>query len=1397
MNRRIALGLDIGSLFIKLVILDENRNLIFSKSLPHRGEIVQTTRAMVREKRLSTFCTSVSLIGRNAGIIGDLIGIAPDNEISALIHAVQQNLPGTRHIIDIGGSSLSLIDLDDQSRFTGYQTNTLCAAGTGSFLDEQAIRLGVDYHRPDLFPMVDLPPAMATRCAVFAKSDLIHRQQEGYSPPEMWSGICKSMARTITATLFKGRNPRGKIVVTGGVALNPHVMEWLNRELSGNMATLDYPQETGAYGAALLAGPPGRPLNWNLCDEPAAVTKKNTRPPLLLKTSHYPSFEVETAYTDLDGNAVRITQWPEKGRLSGYIGVDAGSTSTKLLMIDENENVILDIYRQTNGNPLKATASLFAALRDLVKSRKGSIQVLGVGTTGSGRKLVGRIIGADTIVNEITAHLKGAITAAPEVDTIFEIGGQDSKYIRVRNGNLCHAAMNYVCAAGTGSFIEEACHKTGQDLTRLGDDVMGVQAPFTSDRCTVFMDQDIRRQLRKGWSVREVMGGVLYSVAQNYLNKVVGHRHYSRNKILFQGATARNKGLVAAFENLLGVPLVVSPYCHVMGSWGAALFAKQAMAGHGRPSAFSGLSFSDETVRLTTQPCRLCANQCNITFAQIQGLSERLSWGYVCGRDPDDPKPKKNEAFKFFQQRNALWGQAGKPIQLSGKAPVIAFPRALLAYSLYPFWQTFFAELGFRLRLSKQTDDSIKSLATDWVGADYCYPVKLAHGHVRHLMADKKEERIFVPHCISADLNNRKTTQSYFCPYNMALPTLIRSATQLNAMDDSRLLTATADWRWDDRTAAFRLFKDLGNPLGITEGEIRKAWRAAMQTQKTFNREIRRAGQEALAEIRQSGLPALVMLGRPYNIYDPGANLALPEKIAGLGFRVLPLEFLNLEEEDIGEGFGNMFWDYGRKILEAAKIISRTPFLYAVYLNNFGCGPDSFIQSYVETIMGEKPMLMLELDEHGADAGYITRIEAFADVIRANTIKTVPVFQLTPPRTKLRDSGNRTLWLPPMGEGHPEFMAAILRNVGIDAQALPLETHDSFLLGRANTRGGECTPCPATMGAFIAKVKEQGGDHSRHALFMPTSSGPCRFGQYCVLNRMVLDRLGWTDVPIISWTSEDSYAGLDLTTRRRLWTGIITADILFKMRCRIRPYEIHPGRTEDLYCDYKRKLVKALETGKDVRPLLARAGKDFLALQAFKFRRPLVGIVGEIYVRNNRFINRDLIRKIEETGGEVWLTPISEWILYTTHMENLLSTDSKKGALNQAGSLIKNHFLQKDENSLMRQAGPILDNRHEPDITRILRKGERFLPMDFKGEAIITIGRAISFIETGADLVINCAPFGCMPGTITSGVFQAMQNHYQVPMVSLFFDGEDNDHTMIEIYLANLSETYRSFPSPA
>lgn len=1362
------LGLDLGSLTVKAVMTNDAGGTVSFYRF-HKGEPERTLLSIA--KILGDGPLSVAATGSGARRIADRLGITCVDPAVALIAGLDEG-SGIRHIIDIGGGSLSIVDLDEHGRFAGFRTNSLCAAGTGSFLDEQAARMGLSLEETGRPRDIDQPPRIAARCAVFAKSDLIHRQQEGFTIPQMWSGLCRGMVTTAMGTLFRGRRPSGPVLLAGGVAKNMEVVRWLKKELAVDLLIPSEPETFSARGALKTANSEPKRFHWDLLTNHKKSADMPRRPKLELTLSGYPSFECKRGHSD-DGTEVRAN-----GDISGdvVIGIDVGSTSTKAAIVDLQGNVVADLYRRTSGDPIGATQRILASIS---RAATGVLNVRGVGTTGSGRKMVGAIIGADRIINEITAHATGAAHTDPDVTTIFEIGGQDSKFISLVEGVPHDSNMNYVCAAGTGSFVEEQANKLGFALTEIGDSVMMTEPPFSTDRCTVFMEQDVHALIRQGFERSEVMGSVLYSVVQNYLNKVVGTRPYSKKKICFMGATARNKGLVAAFEKILGSPIAVSPYCHVMGAFGVALIVLGEVAKKNVPTTFRGLSFSKADVRLKRSECKLCQNSCRITHAVVENDrdADAPSWGYMCGKDPSENRMRVSHHFDAFRERERLVRHAGSVANLGANAPKVGIPRALLTYSFVPMWRRFMGELGMKLVLSSPSDETTLARSTDLVGSDYCYPVKLAHGHIHELAEDPDIEFIFLPYLVQAEPHDDDFKRSVFCPYNIAFPSI---ANECGALNGKPAAAPVINFQLDTKEVVEELHRAVSPHRNVSRERVWAAWKTALDAQKEFAERSEKIGRDAIARLEKSGEKGVVILGRPYNVYDLGSNLNLPQKVADLDLVALSVDMLPLRDVAIDPLFANMYWRYGRKILQAATFIAKHPNLHAVFLTNFGCGPDSFLQTYVERIMRGKPMLMLELDEHSADAGYITRLEAFRDVI-GRTGKITPHAPCIARKANIRT----TLWIPPMHPYSSPLLAAAVRSTGRSARALPLETKETFELAKRYCRGTECVPAPSTIGAFLSVLRSS-ADPSRESFFMPVANGPCRFGQYNTLHRIILDEAGFSDTHVESWGGESFSYGTDAGTSRILYNAIVAGDILYKARCRIRPYAKDRDAFDHLMGETLSEAERVSESSGDWTLFFKRTAAALSKVARTSAKRPLIGIVGEIYVRLNPFTNGNLVETIEDAGGEAWVAPLSEWFHYLAVLEKMRAKEEKSPLGVRLKSTIKKAYMMKRENDLTNKMRVVIGDRTEPHIGSTLRAGETVFPRQFDGESILTVGRAIEFAKNGADLVVNCSPFGCMPGTLTSGIFQRLEAKMGVPVVSLFFDGETDLKPLVRTYLSNV-----------
>jgi len=1381
------IGLDIGSCYTKVAVLDEAGRIVDHEFHAHGGKPLEGLgrfREFLYRKEVP-----VGITGSLASLLAARNGNAVD-EVQAMIRGSLHLAGSFQNILHLGSGSISLIKVGEDGRLLDYRSNSACAAGTGSFLDQQAGRMGIRLCEATGFEGTDNPPSVAARCAVFAKSDLIHRQQEGYTIPQLWCGLCKGLSFTIANTLLLGEPLKGRTVLIGGVALNREVRKWLERVLGTELFSVEHPHLVSAVGAALLAGnkaDSGLSVSAQ-AQEAEAERSHYRRPPLTLRRSRFALSSDCRESVDAEGNEIRVLE-SLGGVREVSLGMDIGSTSTKIALLDPSGKVLLDIYRRTSGDPIGAMKKLLRAAETVSRETGTRWEITACATTGSGRKLVGQILGADEIVNEITAHARGALLLFGDgIETLFEIGGQDSKYVHMQSGRVDHVNMNYVCAAGTGSFVEEQAKKLGFALQEIGDIVQGIAPPFTSERCTVFMERDVEKLLRDGFSREEAMAAVLYSVCFNYLTKVVGNRPVTGERILFQGATAKNKGLVAAFEVILGKEIVTSPFCHVAGAIGAAELAREKLAASGRKTTFRGLGLSSRNVRVFYSQCDLCVNRCKITHAEIEGEANTPSWGYLCGREPDDSHRKPNTLYEPFETRNRLFARAGRPAagkasaSSAASAPVVRMPRALSFHAFLPLWRGFFSYLGVRAEVTEPTGREIAEAGISSSSAEFCFPVKVFLGHVRKAL--EKEGYVFLPHMINA-ARTEVTIRSTFCPYVQASPSIALSSEPIAAELKSRLLHPVIDLSLPDWMNVRELARCL-RPLGVSLGRVWAAWKAGLAAQEAYRSQLVEEGRRILSEVERSGEKAVVVVGRPYNVYDGGINLEIPRKLSELGFRVIPFELLPFNEKELDPFFHNMFWHYGQRILHAARFVKDRKNLFLLYLTNFSCGPDSFILSYVEEILGSRPFLILEMDEHSADTGYGTRLEAFADVV-AKYEKDPPVekraLYVKSPST---DARGRKILLAPMHPAVVPLFAAAFRKHGYETFLLPEVTTEQFELGRKLTRGSECLPAHVTTGNILHTLRTHGIDPREAALFMPTSDGPCRFGQYASLQRIILNKSGYEELAILSPSAQNAYLGLEGALRKDLWKAILTGDILYKFYCRVAPYETKPGETRGVFETVLDRSAQAFEAGRSYIEILDAARSAFEKVSRHDEARALVGIVGEIFVRCNPFSCDRVVDWVLEHGAEPWLAPISEWILYTSYIYRY---ESKKRLSpgDMAAAYIKNRFLTRMEHEAYEAAGGLLAHRREPPMDVMIEKGRAYFPVEFTAEAMLTVGRTCLFIERDrADLIVNVSPFTCMPGILTSAVFGQLSAASGIPIVNMYYDGTVGANGKVAVFLRNL-----------
>jgi predicted CoA-substrate-specific enzyme activase len=992
--------------------LPDGRRLYISEYRRTRGKPIAAATAIL-EPLLETFGTEgvggVMLTGSGAAATARALETRTVNEFRAIASGLALLNIDARTVFEMGGEASKYLHLhrNDEGGYDilDYATNGDCAAGTGSFIDQQAGRLRYRVEEiGDLCLAADRAAQVAGRCSVFAKSDMIHAQQKGCEPPEVMRGLCNAVARNFKTAVVRSHPVEPPVLFLGGVTANSAVDRAMREAFDLDLTKMHVPEREYAHvpaiGAAALAARAGRQSGSleHMSDLRARSDSEH---------GQFPT----AAPLRLD-NVVLLRDRAEdfephgEGRVDAYLGIDIGSVSTNLVVIDPAGRVIEEIYTRTQGRPIEVVSG---GLREIQSKWAGKLHIRGVGTTGSGRELIGELVGADTVNDEITAHKTGATFIGQTLlngrvpDTIFEIGGQDSKYISLQDGVVVDFTMNEACAAGTGSFLEERAEEL--DIAIKGEFAelaLSSEAPIRlGERCTVFMERDVNSYLQRGADKPDLVAGLAYSVVQNYINRVVRGRPIGQC-IFFQGGTAYNDAVAAAFSQVTGQEIIVPPHNGVMGAIGSALLARDKMqAAPGEPtdrdvgdlqseidhpqspmaSRFRGYDMEAVDYTLREFTCKGCSNACAIQEFTVEG--EKTYWGDKCSdrfrkRVKAARKPLIDDLVQFRMDRLMDEGDLPAP---GPDSPSLGIPLSMFAWEQLPFWRTLSASLGFRPVLSDQTNKRIITAGLASVVAEPCFPIIVAHGHVRNLL-DKQVDYLLLPNVLSMEtqwLDN----ESHLCPWHQTLPFVVRRSPAFKD-EAGRFLSPTVPFR-EGRKLVKKLLSDyfldapVAQRLELTAGLLGRAADAAFAAQDAFGESIYEKGADALAQLEAADEPGIVLVGRPYNVHDAGVNLSVARKLRDYyGVNVLPLDFLDTRDIDIRDINDNMYWDLGRKIIAVARIVGRKPNLHIIYITNFKCGPDSFIKHFIRTASG-KPFLSLQFDGHSNDAGMMTRCEAYLD----------------------------------------------------------------------------------------------------------------------------------------------------------------------------------------------------------------------------------------------------------------------------------------------------------------------------------------------------------------------------------------------------------------------------------
>jgi len=1385
-----SLGICLGASTISLVQLEwdpKNRNsdsvqknhkakLIDASFYPHEGDPKQTLINALEKLELSSF-DRIAATGRKFRKYVNLTSISEPEAVEYAYQFVKPADISCPAVISAGGETFMVYVLDRTGRITNVITGNKCASGTGEFFLQQLRRMNVSLDEAAQWAAVESPHHVSGRCSVFCKSDCTHATNKGIPKSQVTAGLCKMMANKILELLKKVE--RRNLMVTGGTARNAMMIEYLRQEIPGLIVPDEAPYFE-AMGAALWA------------------SEHETGPyPGLAKLFHAEASTFDTLPPLRDFSAQVEFKTIKKGQINPgdicILGLDVGSTTTKAVLMRKSDDAMLaSIYLRTNGDPVGASRQCYRSILEQVKQETDPAQVpiVGLGVCGSGRQIAGLHALTDGVINEIIAHAAAAVYFDPEVDTIFEIGGQDAKYTYITNAVPSDYAMNEACSAGTGSFLEESAYETlGVEMERIAEVALkGLNPPNFNDQCAAFISSDIKNAIHEGLRHEDIVAGLVYSICMNYSNRVKGNRPVGK-KVFMQGGVCYNEAVPLAMASLLGKPIVVPPEPGLMGAYGVALEVKNRI----EAELMSEMRFDLQRLadRKVTHGksfiCKggkeKCDRRCAIATIEVEG--KKYPFGGACNRYYNLRHHMHYDVEKLdlvaIRQKLVFEKYGARtPVEMGIKQRgTIGFNRSFLINSYYPLYSNFFSELGYEVILPQEPAQE----GIDQRNAPFCYPAELAHGFFYSLIeSHSPPDYIFLPHfkAVPGEDSADPQAQSQVCPLvqgeTFYLQTTFRKRLTQLAQTGTKLLTPLIDLSQGIEAAREPLVQ-AAIKMGIKRKIADVAFENALRRQLDCMAEMQAIGQKALGELEADPQKfAVVIFSRPYNGFADEAHMGIPHKFASRGIVVFPLDFFQLDRE---RSKRNMYWGMGQMITKGGRLIKRHPQLFGTYITNFSCGPDSFVVGYFREIMGRKPSLTLELDSHTADAGLETRIEAFLDIVNAyrqllaqkkiihqdrsfqpalvanqnGTVKVITssgeALPMTDPRV--------TLLLPSMGRLSSEAFAAVLRGYGFHAKAHQPSDEAVLKLGRANTSCKECLPLILTTGTLLSYVNNGKKNNEVLVYFFATGTGPCRFGQYSIFMEDLIKRLEIPDVALFTLSSENSYVGMDKSFEARGWWAVVSADVMEDIRSMTLANAVDQRKAMEAFEMEWQAILSALEPG-EFSVLEAQLMRTAANLRKIPMKRspesvPTITLSGEIFVRRDALSRQYITERLAERGFATVCSPVAEWVLYCNYMVDKGFNPESMTLLEKLKFKIRNKFqtyYEKRIKSILSESG--LTHAEPIDIDTFIKNASAYITRELQGEAVLTVGGSLTEIVSHSCGVIAIGPFGCMPNRLSEAI---------------------------------------------
>ncbi|MDQ7093284.1 acyl-CoA dehydratase activase-related protein [Desulfosporosinus sp. PR] len=1375
MSRVLNIGLDVGSTTVKLVVL-ENRTIVYKNYLRHFSNIRNTVVMMLEDAKaiLQGHPLTLMVTGSGGYNISQTLDVPFIQEVMACSNAIKIVIPKTDAAIELGGEDAKVTYFGDSLE---QRMNGTCAGGTGAFIDQMASLLQTDaqglnelaknYHT--IYPI-------ASRCGVFAKTDIQPLLNEGAAKEDIAVSVLQAVVNQTISGLAQGRPITGNVAFLGGPLfflseLRKRFIETLKLDENG----IIFPEDSQFFVAigAALSSREQKPFTQECLYERAPMIYKINNEdnldlkPLFKDSEDYESFKKRHAQHQVK----RVDLESYAG--NAYLGIDAGSTTTKLALIDDEGSLLYSFYGSNQGNPLESTIE---ALKALYGKLNANIAIINSTVTGYGEHLIKAALKADIGEIETVAHYAAANFFLPGVDFVLDIGGQDMKSLVIRNGVIESITLNEACSSGCGSFVETFAQSLNMSVQEFAQ--IGLESKHPVDlgtRCTVFMNSKVKQVQKEGAEVSDISAGISISVIKNALFKVIRLRNADElgKKIVVQGGTFYNDTVLRALEQLAQRDVVRPDIAGIMGAFGAALLAKERFVTGHQTTLLPLEELQELSSETTMKRCGLCGNNCLVTIRRFSNGNEFFS-GNRCergeGKTIVTSEIPNLFAYKYKRVFNYVPLAPAQAVR-----GTIGIPRVLNIYEDYPFWFTFFTELNYRVILSGRSSKQLYELGMDTIPSESaCYPAKLAHGHLADLVK-KGVTKLFYP-CIPYNrTEDPQANNHYNCPVVTSYPETINAN-----MDILRTPNITFYHPFlpidNPRRMGKRLIEELA-PEGIPKAEILKAMEKAYAELDNYHRDIQKKGEEALHYIADRQIKGIVLGGRPYHI-DPEINHGIPEMIQAYGFAVLSEDSINhLGQVERPLRIVDQ-WVYHTRLYAAASYAAQQESLDLIQLTSFGCGLDAVTTDQVKEILEAygKIYTVLKIDEINNLGAARIRVRSLIAAIRERDKRNVTPQRLITKRPRViftkEMKETHTLLVPQMSPIHFQFLQTGFETAGYRLEILPSVDKSAIDEGLKYVHNDACYPAIIVVGQIMKALGSGNYDLNNTSVIISQTGGGCRATNYIAFIRKALADAHLEHVPVVALNTGSSSSleqnpgfKITLTVFRKLMQGLVYGDLLMRVLYKVRPYELIPGSANNLYDKWVKQCQESLKAGKrrdfvqNVRGIVA----DFDSLPIHEdWIKPKVGVVGEILVKFHPTANNNIVELLETEGAEAVVPDLADFLLYGA-FDNRIKYEQLSGKF---WSMVSGNFTISRIESYRREMKEALkaSKRFTPPkaIEEIAKYARNHLSLSNQsGEGWFLTGEMVELIRSGVNNIVCLQPFACLPNHITGkGMVREIRRSY-------------------------------------